>query len=57
MDLMLLIRSKLVGRDDKQQKSDTDTSEDKSGYCGRVPRMLSTTGTTQTETTSCDRQR
>ena len=52
---MLLIRSKLAG--DKQQKSDGETSGSTSDYCGRVPRMLSTTGTTCTQTTSCDRQR
>jgi len=49
---MLLFRNKLAGRVDKQQKSDVDTSGTTS-----VPRMLSTTGTTHTPTTSCDRQR
>jgi len=52
MDVML-IRSKLASHDDKQEKPDGDTSD----FSGRVPRMLSTTGTTCTQTTSCDRQR
>jgi len=48
-----LSRSKLGSRDDKQAKPEGDTSD----FCKRVPRMLSTTGTTYTPTTSCDRQR
>jgi len=50
----MLLRSKLGSRDNKQQaKLEGDTSD----FCKRVPRMLSTTGTTYTQTTSCDRQR
>jgi len=57
MDVMLLIRSKVAGQGTKQQNADKDTSEEASNCYGRVPRMLSTTGTTYTPTTSCERQR
>jgi len=48
-----LFRNRLEDHDDKHEKPGEDTSD----FCGRVPRMLSTTGTTCTETVSCDRQR
>jgi len=57
VDVMLLIRSKVAGQGAKQQNADKDTSEKTADYYGRVPRMLSTTGTTYTPTTSCERQR
>jgi len=47
---MMLIRNRL-------EDQDHDGKQEKPGFSGRVPRMLSTTGTTSTQTTSCDRQR